>query len=91
MELPIGGRWYGSEADHTRESLTFTLSAAYDECLRVHKPVVTRRDIYHEGWIDLNKNGREDIYEDFTGPEEHRLDDLIQMTLDEKTVQLATL
>ena len=21
-------------------------------------------DIYHEGWIDLNKNGKKDIYED---------------------------
>jgi beta-glucosidase len=54
--------------------------------------VITRRDIYHEGWIDLNKNGRKDIYEDSTQPEEKRLDDLIrQMTLEEKTVQLATL
>jgi beta-glucosidase len=64
----------------------------YDECMRADKPVVTRKDIYHEGWIDLNKNGRKDVYEDPSQPEDKRLDDLIgQMNLDEKTVQCATL
>jgi beta-glucosidase len=64
----------------------------YDECMRTGKPVVTRKDIYHDGWIDLNKNGRKDVYEDPTQPEEKRLDDLIgQMNLDEKTVECATL
>jgi len=64
----------------------------YDECVRAGKPVVTRKDIYHDGWIDLNKNGRKDIYEDPTQPEDKRLDDLLsQMTLEEKTVQTATL
>ncbi len=64
----------------------------YDECMRTAKPVVTRKDIYHDGWIDLNKNGRKDVYEDPTQPEDKRLDDLIaRMTLDEKTVQCATL
>lgn len=64
----------------------------YDECLRSGRPVVTRKDIYRDGWIDLNKNGRKDIYEDPAQPEDKRLDDLIsQMTLEEKTVQCATL
>src|SRR5208283_313058 len=64
----------------------------YEECMRTAKPVVTRKDIYHDGWIDLNKNGRKDVYEDPTQPEDRRLDDLIaRMTLDEKTVQCATL
>ena len=64
----------------------------YDQCMRDRKPVVTRKDIYHDGWIDLNKNGRKDIYEDPSQPEDKRLDDLIgQMNLDEKTVQCATL
>src|SRR5215469_13150963 len=64
----------------------------YDECMRTGKPVVTRKDIYHQGWTDLNKNGRKDIYEDPTQPEEKRLDDLLgQMTLEEKTNQTATL
>ncbi|WP_157543987.1 glycoside hydrolase family 3 N-terminal domain-containing protein [Mucilaginibacter paludis] len=48
--------------------------------------------IYKKGWIDLNKNGKKDIYEDSTQPIEARLNDLIgQMTLEEKTCQLATL
>jgi len=64
----------------------------YDECLRANKPVVTRKDIYHDGWIDFNKNGLRDIYEDPAQPEEKRLDDLLrQMTLEEKTNQTATL
>jgi hypothetical protein len=52
----------------------------------------TRNSIYHSGWIDFNKNGREDIYEDSSAPLEKRIDDLLaQMTLEEKTNQLATL
>jgi len=48
--------------------------------------------IYHEGWIDLNKNGLKDIYEDPSNPVEARVKDLLsQMTLEEKTCQMATL
>src|SRR6266478_6159985 len=48
--------------------------------------------IYHDGWIDLNKNGRMDVYEDPAAPIERRVEDLLrQMTLDEKTCQTATL
>ncbi|HEX2860102.1 MAG TPA: glycoside hydrolase family 3 N-terminal domain-containing protein [Lacunisphaera sp.] len=48
--------------------------------------------LHHEGWIDLNKNGARDPYEDAALPVEARLDDLIaRMTDDEKTAQLATL
>jgi beta-glucosidase len=64
----------------------------YSECLALSKAVVTRKDIYHESWIDLNKNGKKDVYEDSTEPVEKRIDDLLsQMTLEEKTAQLATL
>src|SRR6266446_7360441 len=50
------------------------------------------KDIYHHGWIDLNKNGRMDVYEDPKAPLEKRIDDLLsQMTLEEKTCQTATL
>jgi beta-glucosidase len=64
----------------------------YDECLRAGKPVITRKDIYHDGWIDLNKSGRKDVYEDPTQPVEKRIDDLLsRMTIDEKTVQMVTL
>ena len=52
----------------------------------------TTTDIYHNGWIDLNKNGRRDIYEDSRQPVERRVENLLQqMTLDEKTAQMATL
>jgi len=48
--------------------------------------------IYHEGWIDLNKNGIKDPYEDAKRDVEARVNDLIaRMTLEEKTAQMATL
>lgn len=48
--------------------------------------------IYHDGWIDFNKNGVKDVYEDPTQPVERRVADLLaQMTVEEKTCQLATL
>ncbi|MGN6420052.1 MAG: glycoside hydrolase family 3 N-terminal domain-containing protein [Pseudobacter sp.] len=48
--------------------------------------------IYHEGWIDFNKNGKKDIYEDPKQPTEARISDLIsQMNTDEKTCQMVTL
>jgi len=48
--------------------------------------------IYHDGWIDLNKNGRKDIYEDPNAHIDARVEDLIaQMSRDEKTMQLVTL
>ena len=46
-------------------------------------------EIYHEDWIDFNKNGVKDVYEDPTQPVEKRVDDLLrQMTLEEKIGQL---
>src|ERR1700761_653902 len=51
-----------------------------------------QKNIYHKGWIDFNKNGKKDIFEDPSQPIEKRIDDLLsQMTVDEKTCQLATL
>jgi len=51
-----------------------------------------RKDIYHTGWIDLNKNGRMDVYENPKIDIEKRITDLIsQMTVEEKTCQTATL
>ena len=52
----------------------------------------TRKNIYQSGWIDLNKNGRMDVYEDPKVEVERRITDLLsQMTLEEKTCQTATL
>lgn len=48
--------------------------------------------MYRNGWIDLNKNGKKDIYEDPAQPIEIRVKNLLsQMTVEEKTCQLATL
>ena len=50
------------------------------------------RGIYHKGWIDFNKNGSKDVYEDPAASLEDRVEDLLgQMTLEEKSCQLATL
>lgn len=49
-------------------------------------------NIYHKNWIDFNKNGVKDIYEDSQAPIDDRIENLLgQMTMDEKTCQLATL
>ena len=49
-------------------------------------------DIYHGAWIDLNKNGVKDPYEDPAVPAEDRITDLLaRMTIEEKTAQMVTL
>ena len=51
-----------------------------------------RAAIYHDGWIDFNKNTRKDAFEDPSQPIEKRVEDLLaQMSVEEKTCQLATL
>ena len=55
-----------------------------------YKPV--KREMYRKGWIDFNKNGVKDVYEDPSAPLEARIENLLQqMTLDEKTCQMVTL
>ncbi|MDO5418736.1 MAG: glycoside hydrolase family 3 N-terminal domain-containing protein [Bacteroides sp.] len=55
-----------------------------------YKPV--KSEIYRKGWIDFNKNGVKDVYEDPSAPLEARIENLLQqMTLDEKTCQMVTL
>lgn len=50
------------------------------------------QNIYHNSWIDLNKNGKKDTYEDRTQSIDSRINNLLlQMTLEEKSCQLATL
>ncbi len=52
----------------------------------------TVKNIYQTGWIDFNKNGRKDIYEDPKANLNARIENLLgQMSLDEKTCQTATL
>jgi beta-glucosidase len=51
-----------------------------------------KQNIYHFDWIDFNKNGKKDVFEDNNQPIEKRIEDLLsQMTLEEKTCQIATL
>lgn len=48
--------------------------------------------IYKKGWIDFNKNGRKDIFENPDASIEDRVEDLLsQMTIEEKTNQTVTL
>ncbi|MGO1069138.1 glycoside hydrolase family 3 N-terminal domain-containing protein [Lysobacter sp. CA199] len=48
--------------------------------------------LYREGWIDLDKNGRKDVYEDRRARIDERVEDLLaRMTPDEKTGQMVTL
>jgi len=58
-----------------------------------HAPDAAERVVIERnGWRDLDKNGQRDPYEDPNLDIEVRLDDLIaRMTVEEKTVQLATL
>ena len=52
----------------------------------------SQKTIYKNGWIDLNKNGVKDIYEDPKAKVDDRIRDLLnQMTVAEKTCQMATL
>lgn len=56
----------------------------------VYRPIKT--EMYRKGWIDFNKNGVKDVYEDPTAPLDARIEDLLrQMTLEEKTCQMVTL
>lgn len=51
-----------------------------------------KESIYKKRWIDFNKNGVKDVYEDPAAPLEQRVQDLLnQMNTDEKTCQMATL
>ena len=74
---------------HSSKSLAVCLLA----CL-CFVPLNAQRkpDLYRKGWIDFNKNGVKDVYEDPHAPLDERVEDLLsQMTIEEKTCQLATL
>ncbi|ALJ06750.1 glycosyl hydrolase family 3 [Pseudalgibacter alginicilyticus] len=53
---------------------------------------VDKKSIYHKGWIDFNKNGVKDVFEDSEASLESRVANLISlMNVNEKTCQLTTL
>lgn len=69
---------------------TFTLVIACT-CIAL-STAAQYKSMYHDGWIDFNKNGKKDIFEDPTQPIDLRIADLLaRMTLEEKTCQTATL
>jgi hypothetical protein len=66
-------------ANRVSEGLSFSASAQ-------------QKNIYHKGWVDFNKNGKMDVFEDPSQTIDKRVADLLsQMTVDEKTCQMATL
>jgi len=72
--------------------LTAVFMCGSNLCLIAQERTSARANIYHDGWIDLNKNGRKDVYEDPKADINARIEDLLsQMTLEEKTCQTATL
>ncbi len=64
-------------------------------CILLFMPLfimAQKSSIYHDGWIDFNKNGTMDVYENPDARVEDRVDDLLsQMNLEEKTCQMTTL
>jgi beta-glucosidase len=72
--------------------LVFTLFMATVATTGWGQAFAPKKEIYHKGWNDLNKNGKKDIYEDPTKPVDARVQDLLsKMNLNEKSCQLATL
>ncbi len=62
------------------------------ECSAQSYPFEVNKSIYHMGWIDLNKNGKMDPYENPCLPVDERINDLLsRMDINEKTAQLVTL
>lgn len=71
-------------------SVSLGVAQTIPEIPDVYKP--ENNKIYQEGWIDFNKNGKMDVYENPEAPIDDRIADLIdQMTLEEKTNQMVTL
>lgn len=59
---------------------------------KVEKFTLGKNKMYKKGYIDFNKNGRMDVYEDPNADIDARVEDLLsQMNLEEKTCQMVTL
>ena len=59
---------------------------------KISKFELGKSKIYRKGWIDFNKNGVKDVYEDPDADIDDRIEDLLrQMTVEEKTCQMVTL
>lgn len=61
-------------------------------CLAAPKKAKNTNPMYKKGWVDFNKNGIKDVFEDPARSIDERVEDLLsQMTLEEKSNQLTTL
>ncbi len=70
-------------------SFLFLLSLGALAQKKTYKP---NNKIYKKDWIDFNKNGKKETYENPHAKLEDRVEDLLsQMTMDEKTMQMVTL
>ncbi len=57
-----------------------------------HLGAQDKPEIYHDTWIDRNKNGKQDPFENPDLPVDERIADLLgQMNMDEKTAQMGTI
>ncbi len=72
--------------------LSWTPADAPEPGRKVKKFELGDNPIYRKGWIDFNKNGRMDVYEDHEADIDDRVEDLLsRMTMEEKTCQMVTL
>lgn len=75
---------------------SIVISQNKDKRIPADKDLVTykipKNSIYKKGWIDFNKNGRMDVYENPSALIDDRIEDLLsQMSIEEKTCQMVTL
>jgi beta-glucosidase len=60
--------------------------------MAAHQLSAQNKSVYKKGWIDFNKNGKMDVFENPKEKVEKRIENLLSlMTVDEKTCQTATL
>ncbi len=77
--------------------LLFTGNISYSQTSNKYSSKLTtynlpKNKIYQKGWIDFNKNGKKDVYEDPQAKIDDRIEDLLrQMNVEEKTNQMVTL
>jgi beta-glucosidase len=65
--------------------LLITALITFSVSLSAQDKTGTKKNIYHDTWIDLNKNGRMGVYENPKSQIDQRVEDLLkQLTLEEK-------
>ncbi|QOD59606.1 glycoside hydrolase family 3 C-terminal domain-containing protein [Polaribacter haliotis] len=75
-----------------KTSLTLIFSLLLLGNFNAQELYAPKSNIYKKDYIDFNKNGKKDIFEDTTQDIEKRVDDLLsQMNINEKTNQMVTL